>query len=636
MTYRGEDLDLRTPQGRGARESYSGGEGGLNGARGRGAASGGNRADALYVDDTVLACCNHAYDIALAHGATEVRLEHLVHAMTRVEAAAEILEQRGIREAHLRRESAAVIASEIPVGLAHSHAAPRSSIEFEDVLRLASDQSRGRSTAATVHDLLWVMLNYNREIPAIALLLRHAADWQQWDWPQQQNRREQPARVPAYYNDSRRTSPYEPQPSPRMRETGIPPPPTQVNYAQSSADLDPVHNRLDQMEMSLRKMQNDMATDRRAFIDLMREIQRDVAASRGNGAAVPAAVFDRLQQGVEHAFDIRTQDLGRSVAGLAERLGTIEKSMTSGMQDGARNWAALSERFKNLDKVLAVNPNAGLGDLVTEQLVAVTEQVREATEKLQSLERNLDVRQTEGQRAWATVAERLRAVDEALVAQRQQTVELKNVVATDMRGALERTAQVGGSLQSLVTDRFQALNQQFDQQGLSITSAVAQVTEPLTRQLEARLGEQMQVFRTLDERSTQIETLVRTTNQEATATHQRDLAEVHDALLKLGSNQQTLAENLESWRAEHEGSLSIVSNRLELLESSSAQPLAILKQLQTDMQGVQQVTLADYDKNRRGIRQWLFGTDDIFAGTWRDETAQIRARLRQMRDDRKA
>jgi ATP-dependent Clp protease ATP-binding subunit ClpA len=176
MSYRGEDLDLRTPHSRGPREGQNG-EHGLNGTRG-GRVATGRHGDAIYVDDTVLACCNHAFGVAQANGASEVRLEHLVHALTRVEAAAGILEDRGIREAHLRRESGAVISSEIPVGLGHTDGAPRSSSAYADVLGRASDLAQRRGVAATVHDLLWVLLNYDRDIPAIGLLLRHATDWQ--------------------------------------------------------------------------------------------------------------------------------------------------------------------------------------------------------------------------------------------------------------------------------------------------------------------------------------------------------------------------------------------------------------------------------------------------------------------------
>jgi hypothetical protein len=210
MAYRGEDLDLRTPQSRGSRET--GGDIGLNGARQRQPNGANGRADTMYVDDTVLACCNHAFGIAQAHGASEVRLEHLVHAMTRVETAAGILEDRGIREAHLRRESAAVIASEIPVGLSHSHSAPRSSSELADVLARASELAGRRGAPASVHELLWVLLNYDREIPAIGLLLRHASDWQNWDWPHERTS------APPYYGERvpppPRTRPLDTRPDP--------------------------------------------------------------------------------------------------------------------------------------------------------------------------------------------------------------------------------------------------------------------------------------------------------------------------------------------------------------------------------------------------------------------------------------
>jgi hypothetical protein len=53
------------------------------------------------------------------------------------------------------------------------------------------------------------------------------------------------------------------------------------------------------------------------------------------------------------------------------------------------------------------------------------------------------------------------------------------------------------------------------------------------------------------------------------------------------------------------------------------------------MQGIQQVTLADYDRNRRGFRHWLFGTEDVFAHSWTDETRQVRERLKQLAGQRK-
>ena len=60
--------------------------------------------------------------------------------------------------------------------------------------------------------------------------------------------------------------------------------------------------------------------------------------------------------------------------------------------------------------------------------------------------------------------------------------------------------------------------------------------------------------------------------EEASKTHERDLGEIFEALVKLGTNQQTLGNNLEAWRFDSSGDISIVSNRLESLERSLQGP----------------------------------------------------------------
>jgi hypothetical protein len=252
--------------------------------------------------------------------------------------------------------------------------------------------------------------------------------------------------------------------------------------------------------------------------------------------------------------------------------------------------------MKTLDQVLSANPNAGLGDLVTEQLVSVSDRIG----------------------------------------------NLERTIAGDLKGLIERAMSSqgpgGGVMQTVLNDRFQSLRQTLDQQSLSVTSAIAQLTEPVLDRLrqveqgvERRHGESAQVWRTLADRLAQIEA-----NGQASDARARDILDIKEALVQLGDNQQALANGLQDWRVDAEGGLTIVSNRLELLERASAHPVEILQQMQTDLQGLQQVTLADYDHNRRGFKHWLFGTDDVFAGSWRDETAQVRERLRRMREQRQA
>ncbi len=615
MAYRGEDLDLRVTQGRAPRESFTTVEFGLNGTRPRTPLASG-RPDPVTIDDTVMACCNHAYDIAQAHGANEVRLEHLVHALTRVEAAADILEERGIREAHLRRESAAVIASEIPVGLAHSQSAPRASAEFEDVLRRASDQAAGQagSRGATVHDLLWVLLNYNREIPAIALLLRHAAGWQSWDWPNRVSQRDQ------VRDEPRRREPVRPieRPVERVveRRPSRPEPRERTSPPPAMANVDSVQSRLDQLDQSLRALHSEVAADRRALMDLMRDLQRDMQDRRAETGGTDIGTMVEHLRAVEANVEDRLGDLGRTAEALNDRLHSLEKSVTGSVQDGARNWGAIGDRLKNIDKVVAGGSNNGLADLVTGELVAVTDQVRQVTQRIETLERNIEARQSDGQRVMSGISERLRSLDEQMSAAR-------------------REQQSPAGMQGLV----QSFRGQLDQSRLDLTSAMAQVVEPLSNRVQ-------QLEKTVDRRQVESGQLVQTLVERVTGvdsallsqaeTNKVDFNEMQDALVKLGGNQQTLAGNLDQWRLESGGDLGIISNRLELLERGSAQPLEMLTQLQTDMQALQQVALADYDHNRRGFKNWLFGTDDVFAGSWRDDTSALRSRLKQLRDTKKA
>jgi hypothetical protein len=226
-SYRGEDLDLRTPGGRPVREAFVAEAQPIQGRMRAPLSNGGGRGEPTYVDETVMACCNHAFDIAQAHGASEVRLDHLIHAMTRVEAAAQILEERGVREAHLRRESAAVLASQIPVGLGNTHATPRAAAELDDVLRRASDSAARSGDVAGVEAVLWAMLTAYRDHAAVQLLARHAPDWQQWEWSQRFEPRREAARPPAPYYPERRASAYvdaPPQvpPAPRLRGEAMP------------------------------------------------------------------------------------------------------------------------------------------------------------------------------------------------------------------------------------------------------------------------------------------------------------------------------------------------------------------------------------------------------------------------------
>src|SRR5258706_13380212 len=89
MTYKGNDLDLRPRPSAPAAARDAPGPTERTAKAPNGAAP--HPASPIAVDDAVLACCNCAYDVARFHASEDVRLEHLLHALTRVGAAVEAL-----------------------------------------------------------------------------------------------------------------------------------------------------------------------------------------------------------------------------------------------------------------------------------------------------------------------------------------------------------------------------------------------------------------------------------------------------------------------------------------------------------------------------------------------------------------
>lgn len=308
MSYKGRDLDLRTPYAPGA------------GADADGQVSWVFRSDAgreapIPVDQTVLACCNAAYDAAFFHGARETRVEHLLYALTRVDAARDILEQHGIRTPQLRRDAAAAIVDDVPAAGAAGKA-PRSSTELENVLRRAAGRAGQDSVPASVHDVLRAVVSYGREAPPTALLLRSANDPQQLErWAA-----EAATRLPAYAAPS------------------LPP-----------AMAQEILGRLETVETSMRSLAAEVAADRKAMLDLMGEIHHELRAARQESiSAQPAIVLDKIE------------DVGRSVTGLSERFEAIR---TFAPGEGGH----LEGRLSSLESKLSSQP-AAIADAVAYML----------------------------------------------------------------------------------------------------------------------------------------------------------------------------------------------------------------------------------------------------------------------------
>ncbi|MEZ5853701.1 MAG: hypothetical protein R3D67_02750 [Hyphomicrobiaceae bacterium] len=458
MQYKGEDLDLRVPHTRTPRDPYAGEyeSGYANGRMTRArSTSSGSQNDPLWVDEVVLACCNYAFDVAKANGAAEVELEHLVNALTRVDAAARQLEARGVHEGQLRRESATLIASEVPAANAGDALAPRRSAELEDVLRRAGDIAYRRGTAAGVDDVLWVLLHYGRDLPVVLLLRRLTPDWQRADWG-------------------------------RGREMHIPSVPEPVSRPIQLVANDGVSARVAGIEDSLRMMHMEFASERKLLSDLVRDLQRDVVAQRGDNAAlrgdlsqrldgieravqvrseasrIPIQIVDRLVavekavnatmgealQATNHiaqrlsALEVRIGDGGDgiAVAKLDDRMAALEKAVHGGLGEGARNWANLGQRLQ------AIETTAGE---TGKRLVAMQDtsgpanaRWNELTGRLDAMSRMIEVMTAESNKARLALAEHFDAIETSIQAVPMGT-QAPPAELIERIGGLERAVRAG-------------------------------------------------------------------------------------------------------------------------------------------------------------------------------------------------
>lgn len=228
------------------------------------------RGTPISVDQTVLASCNGAYDAATFFGTREVRPEHLLYALTRVDGAREVLEQHGIHTQHLRRETAAMMSTlEPPGGAWEGRGLPSASPELEDLLRRAAGRAGQDGAATSVHDLLRAVLNAGRETGLAAIVLHAAADPQALErWALE---------------------------TPLPLQMGVP---QSLQLAQLQPDvMDKLSGRIEQMEASMRALVAEVSADRKAMLDLLGELQEEIRSARTATAQVT-----ELRQGMEEGF----------------------------------------------------------------------------------------------------------------------------------------------------------------------------------------------------------------------------------------------------------------------------------------------------------------------------------------------
>jgi hypothetical protein len=557
MAYRGEDLDLRTPQ------TWTGTPAELvtpaeiqaaqNGKRGA------FRSGPILVDETVLACCNLAYDVAVAHRAAEVRIEHLLNAMTRIDAAIASLEARGIRVPSLRRETAAIVAGDIPPAGGNGSVAPRRSDEFADLLRLAAAAASRRNAAADVDDLLQVLLDHRSDLPGSDIILRFAA------------------RAPL--RDVSEPLPPLTRSAADLRYTAS----SGLRYVSdqtrpyrgdiSGSPTDALQNsRIEALEQMVRALSQDFSNERHIISGLVRDLGRDAQAHQGDQDHRQGILLDRIGALEQTVLEARGAPADQS---LVAKLEDIEAGLELRLQEMSQSWNVLSQRLQDLEA--SIRDRAPANGATVEELRNV-----------------IDLK---------PIASRLDIIEEAVLGEQRrgdasgELTERFDKLHGDVQRALATTTD-GGRIETLVAglEHINDLANKLDDQHRMAAEVTANLAERVGGVERALTGE--------------IET--------AAAKYQayaNDLSELHDALMKLNQNQHTLAGSMDQWRTDSATDVANILNRIGELDRDSALPVETLNQINAHMDTMNRFVVARYQR-RHGFWYWLFGTDDWMGASW--------------------
>jgi predicted nucleic acid-binding Zn-ribbon protein len=586
MGYRGEDLDLRTPQTWSATAAELAGSTDLS-TTGNGQRSG-YRSGPIWVDETVLACSNHAFDVALAHRSGDVRIEHLLHAMTRIDAAAEALEARGVRVAALRRESATIIASEIPVGLPNGKGTPRRSEQFAEVLRLAAASAARRNAPAAIDDLINVLFDPRLEFSSLGLLTRHTTRSFVREVAEAPRFTVEPRYVPVAPEPVR----YAPEPV-RSYRTDL-----------SGSPTDAIQNsRIEALEQMVRALSADLSNERQVFSGMLQGVSRDTQASRDDQGRLHAALFERLQS-IETALgqgQLATVSDGASEQHLAKFDAIVERRL----RDMAKTWTALTARVHELESAVRQTAIDGGNPALT------VERIRQAID-LTPLSNRLDI------------------IEEAVLSREQG-----DAAGTAVRlEALEVEITRALAASAGTTERMEQILSAFESRQGSAGGIASDRIAALTNILEAQQSALTRLSSDLNERLSAVEQAVAAEIQTAAAKHQaysKDLVDVHDALMKLNQNQHTLAGSIDQWRADAASDVAIISNRLAAIDRDNDLPAEKILALSDNMDNLNRLMVERYHRRNR-FWFWLFGTDDWLGRSWPSQVHAIEAEKQRLKD----
>ena len=529
MGYRGDDLDLRTPQA----ASMALPEPQPEPKRSRNQRA--TPSQTIWVDDIVLECCNYAYDAALTHRAAEVRLEHLVFAMTRIDAAAEELEAHGVRVAALKREAVHVIMSEIPVALVNGKSGPQRSEALEQVLRAAEKLASRRKEAAGVADILAVLTDAGFDLPGLQRLRTFFMRAQALAEPAHLERR------PLYAPEPMYAERYIPEPRPIQ-------PDLSSLYSVANYQANPSYQlRLDALEQAVRSLTNDLLTERKALIAMIENLARDGTTHR-----------DELAQRLSSIQD-RTTTL------LAERVDGLEQTLEA-------TRAAVDLLVSKPEPVTDLAPLTNRLDVIEEAVLS-----REIVDRVQALESSLAF---ERDRTNATYDALRTDVQNLFGIVERQPGEVSSLVSTPLQNHI---ATLATAIEGQHSATAEALSETHRRLGVLDSEVQAHVSQQNER---AELV--TQEFDALEATLTRL-----------AATFGQEFSTVRETVATVSRDQTLLQASLETKSSETQSAIQRLSSAIASLEAATARPVAMLEELSATVERMHRLMVEKYYRRNR-------------------------------------
>jgi hypothetical protein len=278
---------------------------------------------------------------------------------------------------------------------------------------------------------------------------------------------------------------------------------------------------------------------------------------------------------------------GRPRAEAAKPERAANAGQTPG-EGGVAEPAALEQMLKRLSEL-----ERTLGDRLAavEASLASSHDLQPIKDRLDIIEEAVLSRESDG-----ALVERLSALGRLLQEERAERSDALTSLAADVKAlaaAVGHTGANGETHQASFADRVQTLVADLEQHRIELGASLGDRIAAIEQALAAQ-GEKAAVSHTV---------------------YAEELTDVHEALMKLNTNQHTLAGSIEQWRSNDAGEIHLINARIGAVQEDGSKRQQLLERLCMDVEALSRPPREEKSA-RRGFRHWLFGTDDWIKASW--------------------